>query len=58
MKNLEIDDPTLTNSAAMAEAFNEHFSTIGSKLTDATGSSNSVESFLEYLPTANSVFTL
>ena len=42
----------------MAEAFNEHFSTIGCKLTDAIGSINSAESFLEYLPTANSVFSI
>ena len=33
----------------MAEAFNEHFSTIGCKLTDAIalGSANSAESFLK-----------
>ena len=58
VKNLEIDDQKLTDSAAMAEAFNEHFSTIGCKLTDAIGSANSAESFLEYLPTANSVFSI
>ena len=58
VKNLEIDNQKLTNSAAMAEAFNEHFSTIGCKLTDAIGSANSAESFLEYFPTANSVFSI
>ena len=54
---MEIDDQKLPNSAAMAEAFNEPFSTIGCKLTDAIGSANSTESFIEYLPTANSVFS-
>ena len=44
----------------MAEAFNEHFSTIGCKLTDAIalGSANSAESLLKYLPTAKSVFSI
>ena len=42
----------------MAEAFNEHFSTIGCQLTDAIGSVNSAESFLEYLPTTNSIFSI
>ena len=55
VKNLEIDNQKLTNSA---QAFNEHFSTIGCKLTDAIGSANSTKSFLEYLPTANSVFSI
>ena len=58
VKNLEIDNQKLTNSAAMAEAFNKHFSTIGCKLTDVIGSANSAETFLEYLPTANSVFSI
>ena len=58
VKNLEIDNQKLTNSTAMAEAFNEYFSTIGCKLTDAIGSANSAESFLEYLPIANSVFSI
>ena len=60
VKNLEIGNQQITDSANIAEAFNEHFSTIGSKLIDAIVSNNvsPAKSFVEYLPTTNSVFSI
>ena len=60
VKNLEIGNQQITDSANIAEAFNEHFSTIGSKLIDAIVLNNvsPAKSFVEYLPTTNSVFSI
>ena len=57
VKNLKVGRQELTNSIDFAEAFNEHFSTIGYKLASKIDSSNAQKSFYEYLPTlTNSVF--
>ena len=60
VKNLEIGNQQITDSANIAEAFNEHFSSIGSKLIGAIVSNNvsPAKSFIEYLPTTNSVFSI
>ena len=60
VKNLEIGNQQITDSANIAEAFNEHFSIIGSKLIDAIVSNDvsPAKSFIEYLPTINSVFSI
>ena len=60
VKNLEIGNQQITDSANIAEDFNEHFSTIGSTLIDAIVSNDvsPPKSFIEYLPTTNSVFSI
>ena len=52
VKNLEIGNQQITDSANIAEVFNEHFSIIGSKLIDAIVSNDvsPAKSFIEYLP--------
>ena len=52
---MEIGNQQITDSANIAEAFNEHFSTIGSKLIVDV---SPAKSFLEYLPTTNSVVSI
>lgn len=56
VKNLKVGQQELTSSIDIAEAFNEHFSTVGKKLASKIESSNVKKSFHEYLPTTNTVF--
>ena len=56
--NLEIGDKKLSDGADIAASFNEHFSTIGSKLADSISSNNANLTFLNYLSSRNSIFSL
>ena len=48
----------MTDSSAIADAFNDHFATIGSKLADKIGPSLDANlSFRDYLPATDSVFS-
>ena len=56
VKSIEIGQHTVTDSARISEAFNEHFSQIGSKLVDSL--SESTNSFPSYVSQTNQVFEL
>lgn len=57
IRQLEIDDRQVTDSSLIADAFNNHFATIGSKLADTIGSCTDANlTYRDYLPISDCVF--
>ena len=58
VKTLEIGRKTLTDNSHISEAFNKHFSEVGSKLVESIESDETMKSFHKYVPCTDKVFTI
>ena len=58
VKTLEISRKTLTDNSHISEAFNKHFSEVGSKLVESIESDETMKSFHKYVPCTDKVFTI
>ena len=56
MKELKLDENSVTNSHELSNAFNDHFSTIGTKLANEVLPVTDSSSYADYIVSSNNKF--